>query len=187
MSKKSITASILRRNLISAALILNVGILAGCTSSESDGATIEYETIEVPSQGVVTSIEETANGEFLISDETVIDNPDSSKAVISYLDGTKDVIPASEMDSSSTRRRRGGSMLHSILMFSMMRNFMGGGMSSGFQPNASAYKNEGAYNKSAGLNNQIQQSTTSRTVARPRVSRSGFGSSGSRSTRSYGG
>jgi hypothetical protein len=187
MSKKSVKASVLNKKLLAATLLLGLSMVTACSSSGNDETTMEYDTVEVPTQGVVTNIEETSDGKFLIAEETIIDNPDSSKAVVSYLDGTKEIIPASQIDSSSNNQRRGGSMLQSILMFSLLRNFMGGGMSSGFQPNASAYKNESAYNKSAGINNQVRQSTSTRTVARPSSSRSGFGSSSSRSTRSYGG
>ncbi|SOE19889.1 hypothetical protein SAMN06298216_0390 [Spirosomataceae bacterium TFI 002] len=187
MIKKILTGSTLLQKLKLAAVASTVFAVTSCDVSSENQSELEYDTIEVPTQGVVTQVEETADGTYLITDEKLVDNPDSSKAVVTYADGTTEIIEASRLhpDSTEVTTRRGGSVLRTVMMYSLLSRMMGGG-SMGGTPNAGFYKTPEAHSKSSGLSNQMKQSSTSRVVARPRTSSSGFNSP-SRSTRSYGG
>ncbi len=187
MIKKTLSGCTLlqKLKLVAIASTVFVAISCGPISTDESQTEYDYETIEVPTQGVVTQIEEGKDGKYLITDEKLVDNPDSSKAVVTYADGTIEEIDASRLkaDSTQTTTRRGGSILQSVMMYSLLSRMMGGG-SMGGTPNAGVYKTPEAHTKSTGLGNQMSQNTTTRTVARPRTSSSGFKS---RSTRSYGG
>lgn len=63
--------------------------LQSCNNDSEDG--YEYEEVDVYTKGVKTYISETSKGIFKITDEVEVP-ADSSKAIVTYLDGKKDTL-----------------------------------------------------------------------------------------------
>ncbi len=70
--------------------VLGSGFTLQSCNNDSD-SDYEYEEVEVFTKGVRTYITETAKGEFKITDEIEVP-ADSSKAIVTYLDGKKDTL-----------------------------------------------------------------------------------------------
>lgn len=171
-----------KKRLVSSGLLISGSILM---SSLSGCAGTTETTVLNPTQGVITEIEEMSNGEYLITNETIVSRKEDSRIIASYLDGTRDTLTLeqanleeSESSSSSTHRRRG---MNPILMGGMMGYMMGKNMST--PVSRDAYKSGSIYNRSNSSTSTLKSSATRQTVSRPRT---GFGSSGG-STRSSGG
>lgn len=75
------------------AILGNSFIIQGCNTNNSADEEDEqsYEEVEVYSKGVKTFISETTKGKFVITDELEVP-ADSSVAIVSYLDGTKETL-----------------------------------------------------------------------------------------------
>lgn len=173
-----------RKHLIFPAL-LTAGLGLGLLSCGDN-----TETVQEPTQGLVTTLTEVSEGDYRIASEEAVASVDDSKIILNKMDGTSETITLAEAramtTSDSTRysseerravRRSGGGFF-----WFMMYNRMGG-----HTPRAGAYASQSAYNRSATAGSALKSSarTTTRT-------RSGFGSSsrrstGGRSTRSFGG
>lgn len=169
-----------KKRLVSSGLLISGSILM--SSLSGCGGTTET-TVLNPTQGVITEIEEMSNGEYLITNETIVSRKEDSRIIASYLDGTRDTLTLAEaqlIDSgNSTETRRRG--MSPILMGGMMGYMMGKNMST--PVNRNAYRSPAVYNRSNTSTNTLRSSATRQTVSRPRT---GFGSSGG-STRSSGG
>lgn len=172
-----------KKRLLSSGLLISGSILMSSLTGCGSGTT--ETTVLNPTQGVITEIEEMSNGEYLITNETIVSRKEDSRIIASYLDGTRDTLTLeqanleeSESSSSSTHRRRG---MSPILMGGMMGYMMGKNMSTPVSRNA--YKSSSVYNRSSSSTSTLKSSATRQTVSRPRT---GFGSSGG-STRSSGG
>jgi len=170
-----------KKRLLSSGFLISGSILMG--SLVGCGGTSQ-STVLNPTQGVITEIEEMKNGEYLITNETIVSRKEDSRIIASYLDGTRDTLTLeqakleeSESSSSSTHRRG----MSPILMGGMMGYMMGKNMST--PVSRSAYKSSSVYDRSNSSTSTLRSSATKRTVSRPK---SGFGSSGG-STRSSGG
>ena len=176
----------LRKHLLFPAL-LSAGIGLGLLSCGSN-----TETVQEPTQGLVTTLTEVSDGDYRIASEETVSSVDDSKIILNKLDGTSETITLEEAramttaDSTrySTEERRAVRTGGSGFFWFMMFNRMGG-----HSPNPGAYANQSAYNRSAASGSALNRSarTTTRT-------RSGFGSSSSASrsrsggsTRSFGG
>lgn len=175
----------LRKHLIIPAL-LSAGLGLGLLSCGDN-----TETVQEPTQGLVTTLTEVSSGDYLIASEETVPSVDDSKIILNKMDGTTETISLDEArmmttaDSSrySSEERRAVRRSSGGFFWFMMYNRMGG-----HTPRAGAYASQSAYNRSAtagtALNNSAR--TTTRT-------RSGFGksstgrSSSGRSTRSFGG
>lgn len=158
-------------------------------SSEPEMVT---ETTVVPTEGMITTLQEVKEGEFKISDEQVAPTPADSRVIANYLDATSDtftvqeiqVLAAAPVAADSTSRRRPYSGLLRAASYGLMGYMMGRSMST-HRPSAGAYTDPKTYNRvSNGAGSRVQ-STANRTVSRRPSGKSGYG--GNRSTRSYGG
>jgi hypothetical protein len=194
-------------------LILSAG-LYGCSSNESSEG--DYEQTEVYTQGVRTYIKEISKGEFKITEEIAVP-ADSSKAIITYLDGREEVLSKEQAkklideeinQNQNTIGHNNG--LSNVLLYGGMGYFLGRTMS----PNYGFYRpdfNRDNRNSGAGYyggvkntsdmgryysnaetfakSSEVNQNITrSRTtVTRPTSSRSGFFGSRSRSSSGFGG
>jgi hypothetical protein len=152
----------------------------------SCGSNVEYEEVEVPTQGLITTLQEIEPNEFKIEDEVPVPDTSQSMIIAKYLDGGIDTFTLMEarlMQEQSTSERSGGIMRaasYGFFGYMIGRSLMGG-----FRPSASAYRDPNTYNR---VNNSTGNTirSTSQKVSRPSSgSRSGYGAS--RSSRSYGG
>lgn len=170
-----------KKSLVSSGLLISGSILMGSLLGCGGGTT--ETTVLNPTQGVITEIEEMSNGEYLITNETIVSRKEDSRIIASYLDGTRDTLTLAEaqlVDSgNSTETRRSG--MSPILMGGMMGYMMGKSMSTPI--NRNAYRSPAVYNRSNTSTSTLRSSATRQTISRPRT---GFGSSGG-STRSSGG
>lgn len=163
--------------------VIGLTLLYNCGGSGE----VEYEEVAIPTQGLITIIEEVQQDEFKIAEEITI--PDTSKSLIiaNYLDSTSDTFTLAEVRLMAANGYPGreGSIMRSasygFFGYMIARNLMGGA-----RPRPGAYKSQAAYNKTSSNAGSTLNKTASRTrVAKPSRSRSGFG--GGKSTRSVGG
>ncbi len=166
-------------------LLIFTGGLYSCSSS-TDGTSPDEEI--TPTMGLETTLEESADGEFLIVDEQEVPRPEDSRMFINYLDGHADTVSLAEAkmitDNSSpsdTSRqtqavRRGG-------MGFFGWYFLGRMAMGGMRPSSGIYRNQSTFNSvQNGAASRINNTATRST--RPGAGRS-YG--GGRSTRSVGG
>ena len=160
----------------------------------SSSTTMETTTEEVliPTQGLITVLQEVEKDQFKIEDEQVIADTAASLIIAKYLDNTSDTFTLAEArlmesgnGSTQNTTRSGGGIMRAA-SYGLMGYFLGRSMSSG--PSPGAYVDQRTYDKvnnSAG--SQIRQTAGTRTVTRtrPTTGKSGYG--GGRSTRSVGG
>lgn len=154
------------------------------SDSEEDWVT---EEVAVPSEGLITTVQEMDADIFKIEDEVTVPTPEESRIVAKYLDGNIDTFTLDEArlvaadSTGSTHHRR------SPIVRAATAGFFGFmmGRSMGATPSAGAYMDQNTYNRvSNTTGSRINQTATRTTVRRP-SGKSGFGSG--RSTRSIGG
>lgn len=152
---------------------------------KSDTPEMTTEEVAIPTQGLITYVQEVQQDEFKISDEEVIADTAASLIIATYLDETKDTFTLAEarlMESSGGSNSRGSGIARAA-SYGLMGYFMGRSMSRG--PSPGAYVDQKTYNKvSSGAGNTMTRTAGTRTVSRP-AGKSGYG--GGRSTRSVGG
>lgn len=161
--------------------IIAIFILKGVFFDKSDEPSYTEETVEEPTQGVITKVKEIEADLFRITDEEVVATVEDSRIVATYLDSSVDTFTLDEArleDASNPRR----SMIRSVAMAGMFGFMMGRPMSGGVS--RAAYADDRTFNKSNTTNRSKLSSTASRTVRRT-PTKTGYGSG--KSTRSYGG
>ena len=137
-------------------------------------------------KGIITELEEVTEGEFKVTNETIVDTKEESRVIALYLDGVRDTFTLEEvtMEESNNNdgyRRRGG--FGGMLWGTMIGYHMG--RSTGAPLNPTAYKNTETFNKSQKTNGSVIKNSVKRTTVRkPSKSSSGYGS---KSSRSFGG
>lgn len=173
--------------------------LSGCGTGSQEEEEYSYEEVSY-SKGVISHIKEVRPGEFQITDEETVPMSDA-KAIVSYLDGHTDTLSVEtsralidkEINNSAEYNHH-SSGLSSMLLYGgmgyMMGRMMGGGAISERRRQAGntsgLYGSQAAYNKSQGVQRDVDASRSARTVkSRPANSRSGF--MGNKSGRSVGG
>lgn len=145
------------------------------------------EEVAIPSEGLVTTVQEMESDIFKIEDEVTVPTPDESRIVAKYLDGNIDTFTLEEArlvdaDSTGSNHHRRNPIVRAATagLFGFML-----GRSMGTRPSAGAYMDQNTYNRvSNTAGSRINQTATRTTVRRP-SGKSGFGSG--RSTRSIGG
>jgi hypothetical protein len=157
------------------AMVLLAGFfLKDCFFGESD-----TETVEVPTEGTITTVKEVAADDWKIEDETPVTNPEDSRIVAQRMDGTVDTFTLEQARLEETAGHTGanGGIMRAA-GFGLMGYMLGRSMMT--PPAASAYTNSGAHARSTASATRMRSTASS--VTRPRT---GFG--GGRSTRSVGG
>lgn len=165
----------LRKHLILPAL-LSVGLGISLFSCGSD-----TETVEVPTEGLITTVKEVSADNYKIESEIPVDVVADSRIIVEDLAGDRDTFTldqaklmsqVADPDSREGRSMRSAGMGYwGFLMLGRM----------GGTPSSGAYVNSGAHQKatsSAGTRMSSSAKSTTR-------SKSGFG--GGKSTRSFGG
>lgn len=160
--------------------------LVGATLLVSCGGGESYEEVEIPTQGLITTVQEVQTEQYKIADEQTVQDTADSRIIANYLDNTSDTFTLAEarlvQQSGYSGHRSGVFTAASYGFFgymigrSMMRH----------RPSSAAYMDQKTYNKVNSTTGNSMRSTASK-VRRPTKSgsRSGFGSG--RSTRSHGG
>ena len=157
-------------------LFLLMATLFNCGSSS------ETETIEVPTQGLITTVAEVSKDDFKIEDESPVANVDDSRIIAKYMSGQADTFTLDEAKLIQTtapdtsRRHRSVRAGGMGFWFFLMAGRMGG-----HTPNSSAYVNQNAYNR-ANSTAGTAMKNTARSTSR---AKKGYGSG--KSSRSYGG
>lgn len=164
----------LRKHLILPAL-LSAGLGFALFSCGSD-----TETIQEPTEGLITTVTEVQPESYRIASEVPVDQIEDSRIIVENMDGMRDTFTLEEArlitqvaDSTQTRPFRSAGL--GYWGFLMLGRMGGHSVSPGAYVNNSAYNNASS---SAGtrLNNSARTTTRSK---------SGFGSG--KSTRSFGG
>lgn len=176
------STKMLVRNLLLALVVLSFGMAA----LSSCGSNVQYEEAEIPTKGLITTVQEIQPDEFKIEDEVPVPDTSQSLIIAKYLDGNIDTFTLTEarlMQQSGTTGRSGGIMR--AASYGFFGYMIGRSMTRGFRPSASAYTDPNTYNRVNSTTGNTVRSTSQR-VSRPSSgSRSGYGTS--RSSRSYGG
>lgn len=165
----------LRKHLILPAL-LSAGLGLTMFSCGSD-----TETVEVPTEGLITTVKEVSAGDYKIESEVPVGVVADSRIIVEDLAGDRDTFTLEQaklISQVADPNSSEGRSMHSAGMgyFGfLMLGRMGGTPSSG------AYVNSGAH-QSATNNAGSRMSSSAKTTTR---SKSGFG--GGKSTRSFGG
>jgi hypothetical protein len=165
-----------------------IGGITACGNSDN-GSDWEQVTVQEPTKGVVTTMEETQPGKYEITDEQMVEARDSSKIIIKKLDGTvqtlnldqaKAMVQAADTVAVHNHYHRshgfGSYIWWSAMGYMMGRNF-GTPVYSGFYRNPGGLApGSGAFGAGRGANigTELQRSSVSRTVMRPVSGRSGF-------------
>lgn len=160
-------------------LTLIAAIATSCGSS--------YEEVEIPTQGLITTVVEVSAESFKIEDEQPIPDTSQSLIIAKYLDSTIDTFTLAEarlMQQSGYSGTRSG--VFTAASYGFFGYMMGRSMGS-YRPSASAYRDPNTYNRvNSTTGNSVRNSTTTARRAKPSSSsRSGYGSG--KSSRSYGG
>ena len=169
--------------------VIGVFILWRLFSGGSDSSTDTVtEEVVVPTQGLITTLQQQPDSLFLIEDEQTVDNPAESLVIAKYLDGQIDTFTLDEVKLMATSDNNNGSghgrSMYRAVSYGLMGYWLVRSMSS--RPRAGAYVDQKTYSRVSNNAGQSLNRTASRTsVSRPRSGSSGYG--GSRSTRSYGG
>lgn len=158
---------------------------AGCGDS-GNGSDWEEVTVQEPTKGVVTTLEETEPGQFSIVNEEITETKDASRVIIKRLSGTTDTLTLAQaqslvqpQDTVSNHTHRSSHGMGNVLWWGAMGYMMGRSFSS---PAYSGYYSRGY--SGANVSSELQRTAVSRTVMRPVNGKSGFfkGSSRGRSS-----
>lgn len=154
---------------------------------------VEYEEVVLPTQGLITVVQEVETDLFKIEEEITIPDTAGSLIVANYLDTTSDTFTLAEarlMEANGYPGRSGSVMRaasYGLFGYMIARNMGGFGRSAARRPQPGAYTSKKAYDKTTSKAGKSLNNTASRTRrARPSSGKSGYGSS-SKSTRSFGG
>lgn len=179
-----------RRGGLFLAVAAMIGSATSCGSNDNNGGDWEEVTVQEPTKGVVTTLEETTPGQYEVVDEKVVGAKDSSKIVIKKLDGTvqtlnldqaKAMVQASDTSAAhgNTQHYHSGGGFGRFIWWSAMGYMIGRSFSSPVQ--SSLYRNgmaagAGAFGASRGssIGSELQRTSVSRTIMRPASGRSGF-------------
>lgn len=143
------------------------------------------EEVEIPTQGLITTVVEIEPEQYKIEDEQTIPDTSQSLIIAKYLDGGIDTFTLAEArlvtESGYTGARSG---LFTAAGYGLFGYMLGRSMTS-FRPGASAYVDPQTHSRVNNTAGNSVRSSAAR-VSRPSAgSRSGYGSG--RSSRSYGG
>ena len=153
----------------------------GCGSST--------EEVEMPTQGLITTVVEVEKDAFKIDDETTIPDTAGSLIIAKYLDGKIDTFTLNEARLVQQGGGHSGSSMTGPIVAAAGAGFLGYmmGRSMSTPPSAGAYTNQQAYNRVNSTTGSSLRSTAAR-VSRPSSSgRSSSGFGGGRSSRGFGG
>lgn len=149
------------------------------------GGSSTTEEVEIPTQGLITTVVEVQTEQYKIEDEQTIPDTSQSLIIAKYLDGNIDTFTLAEArlvtESGYTGARSG---LFTAAGYGLFGYMLGRSMT-GFSPSPSAYVDPQTHNRVNNTTGNTVRSSATR-VSRPAAgSRTGYGSG--RTSRSYGG
>jgi hypothetical protein len=165
--------------------LLLIFLAGGLIFISCGGSSTETVEVEIPTEGLITTVKEVQTDLFKIeSEETVADTADS-RIIANYMDMTSDTFTLAEarlIQASGSGRQR--SVVHSAGLGYF--GFIMLGRMGGRAPRAGAYTDPKAHSKASnGAGKKMKSSANRVTRTRPSSGKSGYGSG--KSTRSYGG
>ena len=167
--------------------LVAVYLLYSWFSGSSDSSSeITYEEVEVPTEGLITTVQEVDTNSFKISDEQAVPTPEDSRIIANYMDNTSDTFTLEEAKLVEAEGENGSNYRSSGIVRAATYGFFGYmmGRSMSSRPSAGAYVDPKTHSR-VSSNAGSRVTSTARTVSRPSAGKSGYG--GSKSTRSYGG
>lgn len=184
MNKNYVILSKISKKLLIGSFAFSVFALHSCNDNKNSSVeNFTEETIKESTKGIVTELEEIPPGDdYKILDEKIIEDKQKSIAIVHRLTGKTDTVKLAQLKDEKNVSNHNG--LRNVLLFGLAASFFNRNLSR-TSPNSSVYKNADTYNKSAGLQNNLNSSAASRTVRTPGRSTSGYGSG--KSFRSHGG
>jgi hypothetical protein len=166
------------------AVFLVFSFMRSCFSCGSSSS----EEVELPTQGLITTVVEVEKDAFKIEDETTIPDTAASLIIAKYLDGKIDTFTLQEARLvQQGGGHSGNSMMGPIVAAAgagMLGYMMGRSMRT--PPSPSAYTNQQTYNRVNSTTGSSLRNTAART-SRPSTGRSSSGFGGGRSSRGFGG
>lgn len=148
------------------------------------------EEVEIPTQGLITTVVEVEPQAFKIEDETTIPDTAASLIIAKYMDGKVDTFTLDEARLVQQGGYTGGHSMAGPIIAAAGAGFLGYmmGRSMRTPPSAGAYTNQQAYNRVNQTTGSSLRNTSAR-VSRPSMSsgRSSSGFGGGRSSRGFGG
>lgn len=164
-----------RRGGMYVAVAALLAVHAGCDDS-GNGSDWEEVTVQEPSKGVITTLEETEPGKFSIVNEEITETKDASRVIIKRQGGAMDTLTLAQakslvqpQDTVSNHAYRSSHGMGNVLWWGAMGYMMGRSFSS---PAYSGYYNRGY--SGANVSSELQRTAVSRTVMRPVSGKSGF-------------
>ncbi len=155
-------------------------IFTSCGSESSD-----TEMVEVPTEGLITTVQEVSADQFKIESEETVQDTADSRIIANYMNETSDTFTLQEarlMRSSGSERQQSVVRSAGLGYFGFIMLGRMGGMA----PRSGAYTSASAHNKAtSGAGQKMKSSANRVTRTRPSSGKSGYGSG--KSTRSYGG
>lgn len=171
------------KHVVFAALVSGSLAFTGCSDGAPRIKDATEATVYVNTKGIETMVTEVEPGDvFKITDETILDSKESSRAIVSNLDSTIDTISMASMSAGDGDVRR--SALRSTLMGGLAFAYFSG-RAGGITPKAGSYASTSAFNKSNGMTSGLKGAATARKVSVPGKASKGYGSG--KSFRSFGG
>jgi hypothetical protein len=166
--------------------VLAVYVLYSIFFSSSSEDSVTYEEVQVPTEGLITTVQEVDTNLFKISDEQPVPTPEDSRIIANYMDNTSDTFTLEEAKLVEAEGQSDNNYRRSGIVRAATYGFFGYmmGRSMGSRPSANAYVDPKTHNRVSSTTGS-RVTSTARTVSRPTTGKSGYG--GSRSTRSYGG
>lgn len=156
----------------------------------SCGGGTEYETVEIPTKGLITTVVEMNPEAYKIEDEVAVEDPADSRIIAKHLDGQTDTFTLEEarlIQQSGYSGNRSG--LFTAASYGLFGYMMGRSLGN-FRPSSNAYVNTSTHNRvNSTAGNQIRSTANvTRRAKAPSANRSsGYGKSSGGSSRSYGG
>jgi hypothetical protein len=183
-SKETTWQNRIRRGGLYVAVSVALAAQIGCNSD--NGTDWEQVTVYQPTKGVITTIEESANGAFEIIDEQMVETTAQSRVIIRKLNGNTDTLTLAQAKGMvQAQDTLGGNNAQShvyhpnnhgigrSLWWGTMGYLMGRNFSSPVQP---AYYRNGNSSFMGGRNlaQELKSSSVPRTMMRPTNGRTGF-------------
>lgn len=176
----------LRRGSLYVTIALALGAQSSCGNDGGNGNDWEQVTTYEVTKGVVTTLEETEPGRFVIVDERVVAHKDSSRVILKRLDGSTETLtlpsakafvqPADTFYQPATTQQHHHYGLGHIFWWSAMGHLMGRNFSTA--PPAYLYRDARptgtAFQASRAANDELRRTAVPRTELRPVKGRSGF-------------
>jgi len=165
--------------------LLLIFLACGLIFSSCGSDSTETVEVEIPTEGLITTVQEVETDQFKIEDEETVADTADSRIIANYLDATSDTFTLQEarlMQSNGSGREQSVVRSAGLGYF----GFIMLGRMGGIAPRAGAYTSANAHNKASnGAGKQMKSSANRVTRTRPSSGKSGYGSG--KSTRSYGG